>query len=321
MVEHVLLDPLIGRGLELAAVEVALAESRLVSITGLGGTGKTRLALAVGERAGIGRIGLRPGEPALGKVLRPERVDHHDRYALAMEVAGEGHPVMARRLEGDELDRLGSGGQPGVEGREPGPALGYAQDRPIGSRLTGTTAPDRVALAPDIDSDRGHRWTPFRPMGLPVSIVRASADRPITGPCRRIPITARGRRTGAGLSAQRSSAGQRDAGLPRGRCPSSTRSYVYQRDKPKDAYDIDYVLRHAGVDEIAAGIAEFNLVEPVRTALGVLAAKFAGVDGIGATSVALYRRAQLRSTEADELQALAFARVQRLLDLLRQGAR
>ena len=94
-----------------------------------------------------------------------------------------------------------------------------------------------------------------------------------------------------------------------------------ERDKPKDAYDIDYLLRHAGVDEIAAGIAGFDPGEPVRTALGVLAEKFAGVDAIGATSVALYRHAQLRSAEADELQALAFARVKRLLDLLRQGAR
>lgn len=91
------------------------------------------------------------------------------------------------------------------------------------------------------------------------------------------------------------------------------------RDKPKDAYDIDFLLRHAGVDQIAEGIAEFKSVEPVRRALSVLAVKFATVDTIGPTSVALYRRAQLRSAEADELQALAFARVRRLLDLLHQG--
>lgn len=91
-----------------------------------------------------------------------------------------------------------------------------------------------------------------------------------------------------------------------------------ERDKLKDAYDVDYLLRHAGVNEIATGIAGFNLVEPVRTALGVLAAKFASVDTLGPTSVALYRRAQLHSAEADELQALAFARVQRLLDFLGQ---
>jgi hypothetical protein len=92
-----------------------------------------------------------------------------------------------------------------------------------------------------------------------------------------------------------------------------------ERDKPKDAYDIDYLFRHAGVDEIAGGIAEFTQVEPVRIALGVIDAKFASVDAIGPTSVALYRRAHLGSAHADELQALAFARVRRLLDLLRQS--
>jgi hypothetical protein len=96
---------------------------------------------------------------------------------------------------------------------------------------------------------------------------------------------------------------------------------IGERDKPKDAYDIDFLLRHAGVDQIAEGIAEFKSVEPVRRALSVLAVKFATVDTIGPTSVALYRRAQLRSAEADELQALAFARVRRLLDLLHQGGR
>jgi len=43
------LTPLIGRTRELASVVDALARSRLVSITGLGGTGKTRLAQAVVE--------------------------------------------------------------------------------------------------------------------------------------------------------------------------------------------------------------------------------------------------------------------------------
>lgn len=45
---------------------------------------------------------------------------------------------------------------------------------------------------------------------------------------------------------------------------------IGQRDKPKDAYDIDYVLRHIGVEEVVAGIQEFGAVEPVMKALAVL---------------------------------------------------
>lgn len=92
-----------------------------------------------------------------------------------------------------------------------------------------------------------------------------------------------------------------------------------QRDKPKDAYDIDYVLRHIGVEEVAAGIQAFGAVEPVRKALAVLAEKFSSIDAIGPTSVALYRRFPLGSVEADQLQALAFARVEQLLGLLRDN--
>jgi hypothetical protein len=90
-----------------------------------------------------------------------------------------------------------------------------------------------------------------------------------------------------------------------------------QRDKPKDAYDIDYVLRHIGVEEVAAGIAEFGVVEPVAKALGILAEKFSSIDTIGPTSVALYRRVPLGSSEADQLQALVYARVDQLLRLVR----
>ena len=93
-----------------------------------------------------------------------------------------------------------------------------------------------------------------------------------------------------------------------------------QRDKPKDAYDIDYLLRHVGVEEVATGIAEFGQLESVKKALGILAEKFSSVDAIGPTSVALYRRADLSSREADQLQALAFARVDQLLGRLRSDA-
>lgn len=86
-----------------------------------------------------------------------------------------------------------------------------------------------------------------------------------------------------------------------------------QRDKPKDAYDIDYLLRHIGVDEVVAGIAEFGQLEPVTKGLGILADKFSSIDAIGPTSVALYRRVPFGSAEADQLQALAYARVDQLL--------
>jgi hypothetical protein len=142
----------------------------------------------LGERAGIGRIGLGPGEPALGKVLRPERIDHHHRHALTAKVTGQGHPVMARRLERDQLDRLWSGRQPRVKSAEPGTALGHPQDGPIGARLTGPTTSDGVALASDIDPDGRHRVTPFRPRGSPCP----SSRRPLIVPS---PVAAAGSRS------------------------------------------------------------------------------------------------------------------------------
>jgi hypothetical protein len=36
------------------------------------------------------------------------------------------------------------------------------------------------------------------------------------------------------------------------------------RDKPKDAYDVDYVLRHIAIEEIAAGIYELRASTPIR---------------------------------------------------------
>lgn len=93
-----------------------------------------------------------------------------------------------------------------------------------------------------------------------------------------------------------------------------------QRDKPKDAYDIDYVLRHIGAEEVAAGIAEFGVVEPVTKALSILAERFSSIDAIGPASVALYRRAALGSSEADQIQALAYARVDQLLRRIHGGA-
>jgi len=48
------LTPLVGRDAELAAITGALAGSRLLTLTGPGGTGKTRLALAVATEAAAG---------------------------------------------------------------------------------------------------------------------------------------------------------------------------------------------------------------------------------------------------------------------------
>lgn len=93
-----------------------------------------------------------------------------------------------------------------------------------------------------------------------------------------------------------------------------------QRDKPKDAYDVDYLLRHVGVEEVAAGIIAMGRVDPVVKALGILADKFASIDAIGPASVALYRRVPLGSPEADQVQALAYARVEQLLRRLRPAS-
>lgn len=90
------------------------------------------------------------------------------------------------------------------------------------------------------------------------------------------------------------------------------------RDKPKDAYDIDYILRHVGNDAVAGGIEALGDVPPVVKALGILDDKFGAIDAIGPTSVALYRRVPLGTAEADQLQALAYARVR---DLLRRLGR
>ncbi len=60
------LAPLVGRQRELQEVVDALARSRLVSLTGPGGTGKTRLALAAAEvaRGAVPRRGVLGGTRA-----------------------------------------------------------------------------------------------------------------------------------------------------------------------------------------------------------------------------------------------------------------
>ncbi len=86
-----------------------------------------------------------------------------------------------------------------------------------------------------------------------------------------------------------------------------------QRDKPKDAYDIDYLLGHIGIEEVAAGIGAVTETEIATKAAGIFAEKFSSIDAFGPASVTLYRRVPLASPEADQVQALAFARAERLL--------
>ncbi len=92
------------------------------------------------------------------------------------------------------------------------------------------------------------------------------------------------------------------------------------RDKPKDAYDLDYLLWHAegGPDAVAADIAQLPQAEPIPSAVAILADKFESIDAYGPTSVATYRRLSLNTSEADAVQAATFARVQRLLERLRE---
>ena len=86
----------------------------------------------LGEAPGIGRIGLRPAQATLGKVLRRERVDHRHRHAPPREVARERDPVVARRLHRHQRHRLGLPLEPGVERVEARPALATrsTSDRP-----------------------------------------------------------------------------------------------------------------------------------------------------------------------------------------------
>lgn len=94
-----------------------------------------------------------------------------------------------------------------------------------------------------------------------------------------------------------------------------------QRDKPKDSYDIDYLLAHhrGGIEAVAGDLRALEGTRPATDALRILEERFADVGSYGPTSVAAYRRLPLGSHEADQVQALAFARVQRLLQIVRQG--
>jgi hypothetical protein len=118
----------------------------------------------LGKAPGIGRIGLRAGEPALGKVARRERVDHRDRDLPAAQVGGERHPVVAGRLHRDEGHRLGLALEPGVEGGEAGPVLADPED---------------LAICPSLTVPQRATTCVRPPMSIPIVVIRAA---PFRGP-------------------------------------------------------------------------------------------------------------------------------------------
>ena len=154
----------------------------------------------LGEAPGIGRVGLRPAQAALGNVLRGERVDQRHRDLPLAQVRGERHPVMTRRLHGHEAHGLRLALEPGVEGGEARPALADLEDLAVGPGRAIPTARQHVGPCADVDPDRRHWAASFHDHpGVPALTGRRQLMYPITGQSRRIPITVHGRRTGAGL--------------------------------------------------------------------------------------------------------------------------
>jgi hypothetical protein len=126
----------------------------------------------LGEASGIGRVGLRPGEPALGKVLRRERVDHRHGDVPPAEVRRDRHPVMTRRLHRHEGHGLCLAVEPGIECSEAGPALAHPEDLPVGPSIPRPAERDRMTPSADVDPDRRHRAVSFRgPQGCPLAPV------------------------------------------------------------------------------------------------------------------------------------------------------
>lgn len=129
----------------------------------------------LGKAPGIGRIGLRPAQAALGKVTRRERVDHRDRDTATLELRGERHPVVTGRLHDHELDRLGSSFEPGVERSEARPTLADPEHASVRACLPLPAAGRHVDSPADVDPDRAHLdLQRLRPVGYPCSPVDVS---------------------------------------------------------------------------------------------------------------------------------------------------
>ena len=93
------------------------------------------------------------------------------------------------------------------------------------------------------------------------------------------------------------------------------------RDKPKDAYDVWFLLRHhpAGLDGLASAVAAHATHGLVREALGRLSDAFASVDHHGPVDVARFRGLELGTNEYDQARQDAFQRVRALLAEMPSG--
>ncbi|MFI9388330.1 ATP-binding protein [Kutzneria sp. NPDC052558] len=77
--------PLLGRDRELAEIEQLLSEARLVTLTGPGGVGKTRLALAVAARFGAAFVSLAELSEPAQVASEVERVRRHRPGLLVLD--------------------------------------------------------------------------------------------------------------------------------------------------------------------------------------------------------------------------------------------
>ena len=154
------LTEFIGRERELAAVSALLEESRLLTLTGAGGSGKTRLAIAAARLAAERDPGLDAAWIELQAVEDPSALALHVAVALGVRSEGGGSAVQAMQavlaerrvllvLDNCEhlvescatlVERLlgaGSSGFVGVRRRLTlGGGLALGGRLPLGSRLT-----------------------------------------------------------------------------------------------------------------------------------------------------------------------------------------
>ncbi|MFD2355238.1 BTAD domain-containing putative transcriptional regulator [Nonomuraea ferruginea] len=143
------LSKLIGRGDALAEVRSLVREERLVTLTGTGGVGKTRLALEVAERAGRGvprrgvAGGAGPARPAHGVAARSRhgRARHPPgRRRRARRPAGRraaGPPDAARARQLRARRRAGRRAGRAAAARRPRPARPRHQQGAAGGRRRG----------------------------------------------------------------------------------------------------------------------------------------------------------------------------------------